>query len=183
MLFCFMFNNYSYSCFLFFFQAEDGIRDRTVTGVQTCALPISLPSPPRPLPAPHPTRPTGGRASPVPRPASPVPSLCVRVALHAIVDAHEPAESTHARAEQGEQRPGVQPTVHQPPQRAEQQDGEGEREPQRDVGVALAEAPAEAISIVGGHDAGGNICACENFRKQRARHATLCGAWEYDVLT
>src|SRR5699024_12875010 len=27
------------SCF-FFFQAEDGIRDRNVTGVQTCALPI-----------------------------------------------------------------------------------------------------------------------------------------------
>ena len=26
--------------FLFFFQAEDGIRDRLVTGVQTCALPI-----------------------------------------------------------------------------------------------------------------------------------------------
>src|SRR5256886_9229257 len=26
-------------CF-FFFQAEDGIRDLTVTGVQTCALPI-----------------------------------------------------------------------------------------------------------------------------------------------
>src|SRR5207245_8576944 len=26
-------------CF-FFFQAEDGIRDATVTGVQTCALPI-----------------------------------------------------------------------------------------------------------------------------------------------
>src|SRR5437867_5634509 len=26
----------------FFFQAEDGIRDRTVTGVQTCALPISV---------------------------------------------------------------------------------------------------------------------------------------------
>src|SRR5699024_12018110 len=36
----------SYLCFLlfivfsFFFQAEDGIRDRNVTGVQTCALPI-----------------------------------------------------------------------------------------------------------------------------------------------
>src|SRR2546427_9998362 len=31
-------------CFLFFFffQAEDGIRDLTVTGVQTCALPILL---------------------------------------------------------------------------------------------------------------------------------------------
>src|SRR2546430_5574217 len=32
--------------FFFFFQAEDGIRDLTVTGVQTCALPISA--------APHP---------------------------------------------------------------------------------------------------------------------------------
>src|SRR5699024_11824426 len=30
---CFLF-------FFFFFQAEDGIRDRNVTGVQTCALPI-----------------------------------------------------------------------------------------------------------------------------------------------
>src|SRR5207245_5968478 len=28
--------------FCFFFQAEDGIRDATVTGVQTCALPISV---------------------------------------------------------------------------------------------------------------------------------------------
>src|SRR5439155_2414743 len=28
--------------FFFFFQAEDGIRDGHVTGVQTCALPISL---------------------------------------------------------------------------------------------------------------------------------------------
>src|SRR2546430_5390669 len=30
-----------YVTFFFFFQAEDGIRDLTVTGVQTCALPIS----------------------------------------------------------------------------------------------------------------------------------------------
>src|SRR2546430_4274028 len=30
-----------YEFFFFFFQAEDGIRDLTVTGVQTCALPIS----------------------------------------------------------------------------------------------------------------------------------------------
>src|SRR2546429_3286931 len=28
--------------FFFFFQAEDGIRDVAVTGVQTCALPISV---------------------------------------------------------------------------------------------------------------------------------------------
>src|SRR6266513_5158627 len=30
--------------YCFFFQAEDGIRDRNVTGVQTCALPIWEPS-------------------------------------------------------------------------------------------------------------------------------------------
>src|SRR5256885_5613027 len=28
--------------YIFFFQAEDGIRDYKVTGVQTCALPISV---------------------------------------------------------------------------------------------------------------------------------------------
>src|SRR2546430_17594378 len=33
--------------FFFFFQAEDGIRDLTVTGVQTCALPISWSQPRR----------------------------------------------------------------------------------------------------------------------------------------
>src|SRR5260370_29159858 len=33
------FCSYVSSCF-FFFQAEDGIRDSSVTGVQTCALPI-----------------------------------------------------------------------------------------------------------------------------------------------
>src|SRR2546430_13260765 len=30
-----------FNSLFFFFQAEDGIRDLTVTGVQTCALPIS----------------------------------------------------------------------------------------------------------------------------------------------
>src|SRR5690349_23066094 len=35
LLFCLIF-------FFFFFQAEDGIRDLYVTGVQTCALPISM---------------------------------------------------------------------------------------------------------------------------------------------
>src|SRR5436309_12287137 len=56
--------------FFFFFQAEDGIRDFHVTGVQTCALPICASpggtgpcsraaatihrtSPPRPVPAPR----------------------------------------------------------------------------------------------------------------------------------
>src|SRR5256884_6648652 len=32
----------------FFFQAEDGIRDVAVTGVQTCALPISVAATPSP---------------------------------------------------------------------------------------------------------------------------------------
>src|SRR5690348_17430467 len=41
--FCFVFFFYFllFFFFFFFFQAEDGIRDGRVTGVQTCALPIS----------------------------------------------------------------------------------------------------------------------------------------------
>src|SRR5205807_3065947 len=42
--------------FFFFFQAEDGIRDYKVTGVQTCALPISSTTPP--------TRSSGTKALP-----------------------------------------------------------------------------------------------------------------------
>src|SRR5438309_8683308 len=41
--------------FFFFFQAEDGIRDGTVTGVQTCALPIL---------ADHRSQPTGQTPAP-----------------------------------------------------------------------------------------------------------------------
>src|SRR5688572_31582717 len=37
-----------FSLLFFFFQAEDGIRDLTVTGVQTCALPIYLRHPEAP---------------------------------------------------------------------------------------------------------------------------------------
>src|SRR5260370_29210614 len=35
------------ACCFFFFQAEDGIRDSSVTGVQTCALPICPAQPSR----------------------------------------------------------------------------------------------------------------------------------------
>src|SRR6266536_5545858 len=39
---CVVFYSYPYPIIVFFFfQAEDGIRDPLVTGVQTCALPIS----------------------------------------------------------------------------------------------------------------------------------------------
>src|SRR5690349_22059126 len=41
LFFFFFFFFYSFLFFFFFFQAEDGIRDLYVTGVQTCALPIS----------------------------------------------------------------------------------------------------------------------------------------------
>src|SRR5262249_56364444 len=47
----------------FFFQAEDGIRDWSVTGVQTCALPIS--HVPRQARRSHP-----GRLAPQPHPGS-----------------------------------------------------------------------------------------------------------------
>src|SRR5256885_9443702 len=55
--------------FFFFFQAEDGIRDYKVTGVQTCALPISRKtpaycsssSPPAPGPEARSTRRRWGR--------------------------------------------------------------------------------------------------------------------------
>src|SRR5256885_3173768 len=42
-MYCILFIERSafYLFYFFFFQAEDGIRDYKVTGVQTCALPIS----------------------------------------------------------------------------------------------------------------------------------------------
>src|SRR5437764_8200314 len=53
-----------YPLFFFFFQAEDGIRDTSVTGVQTCALPIScLWSPSRPVLRGAERRPSGPRST------------------------------------------------------------------------------------------------------------------------
>src|SRR5258707_3848634 len=55
---------------LFFFQAEDGIRDIGVTGVQTCALPISAPLRPGPQRRSagllRVARAAGGRSDPLP---------------------------------------------------------------------------------------------------------------------
>src|SRR6266496_644858 len=42
-MYIFTLKNIFYVYFFFFFQAEDGIRDLYVTGVQTCALPICNP--------------------------------------------------------------------------------------------------------------------------------------------
>src|SRR5205823_9285956 len=56
----------------FFFQAEDGIRDKLVTGVQTCALPIfSVTSRRRPRPTSYRRRTRRTRAC---RPAAPDPA-------------------------------------------------------------------------------------------------------------
>src|SRR2546429_3868507 len=52
-------------CVFFFFQAEDGIRDVAVTGVQTCALPISHPA--RPTSMATTTSPRRDRAGPAGR--------------------------------------------------------------------------------------------------------------------
>src|SRR3989441_51289 len=54
----------------FFFQAEDGIRDKLVTGVQTCALPISPGGRPHRASGPR-TPSTSGRRTPSPAPARP----------------------------------------------------------------------------------------------------------------
>src|SRR5256885_14031233 len=45
--------------FFFFFQAEDGIRDYKVTGVQTCALPICISNSSQPPPPPYRASKTG----------------------------------------------------------------------------------------------------------------------------
>src|SRR5439155_13413113 len=62
----------------FFFQAEDGIRDGHVTGVQTCALPISPPPGPAPPGPPGPVPPTDShKPPPPPGPLPPAPPLPV----------------------------------------------------------------------------------------------------------
>src|SRR5256886_14360954 len=75
------------SVYVFFFQAEDGIRDLTVTGVQACALPISSRGaarprarrarrrPPRPARGPGAPRPARSRRRRPPRGAARGPSV------------------------------------------------------------------------------------------------------------
>src|SRR2546427_4539885 len=65
-------------CFFFFFQAEDGIRDLTVTGVQTCALPISQ----------HHQRPGERRDAPAWRPPREAPQKHVEPAQQDEPDDH-----------------------------------------------------------------------------------------------
>src|SRR5437870_10878022 len=57
----FYYNTIFFFIFFFFFQAEDGIRDGHVTGVQTCALPIFLSNDDRLIGFRSPGQPAGER--------------------------------------------------------------------------------------------------------------------------
>src|SRR5207245_2693075 len=102
-----------YACVFFFFQAEDGIRDATVTGVQTCALPIS-PGRGRRLPQRRlggdaaRGLPQGGHAREEPRPCDHRLHHC-QPGLHPVL----PAEHERRRAAHERRRPRLQP--HGPP--------------------------------------------------------------------
>src|SRR5207249_6106916 len=73
-----------------FFQAEDGIRDRNVTGVQTCALPICHSSWPRVAPRLQPPTRKLGRAGLSPRPEG-AAALAYLVLLRMEVAAFHPS--------------------------------------------------------------------------------------------
>src|SRR6266511_6009678 len=73
--------------FFFFFQAEDGIRDFHVTGVQTCALPISI------SPAARDGDRARGWEGPAPRGAAPRPSDARRGTRRSRASAGAPAAS------------------------------------------------------------------------------------------
>src|SRR5947208_12848700 len=62
--------------YFFFFQAEDGIRDDLVTGVQTCALPISRTRPPR---THVPSLPKPCRRRPLPCAPGPAPEFAAQI--------------------------------------------------------------------------------------------------------
>src|SRR5579862_2684204 len=84
--------NIEYIVFFFFFQAEDGIRDGTVTGVQTCALPIST----NDTPARHHRQPA--------QTASPTAAAPNRAAAPPPAAARQPAQSPAAAAQRAPAR-------------------------------------------------------------------------------
>src|SRR5256885_8379565 len=77
---------------VFFFQAEDGIRDYKVTGVQTCALPIFAPDSRRPERSRAAARSGLGSAS-----EQPTSSRCWRSSARRNSDNAEPKILSHNR--------------------------------------------------------------------------------------
>src|SRR5690349_19020579 len=80
------------ACGIFFFQAEDGIRDLYVTGVQTCALPIWS----RPIPLTT-ARPRTSARSLAPGRATVSPSITVERTSGARSIRTEPSRSEERR--------------------------------------------------------------------------------------
>src|SRR5712691_11118973 len=93
-----------------------------------------------------------------------LPPLTAGFFLYAIVDAHEPCEPAHERAENRKQRSRMNPAIEKPPTCAEQQDGDRKVERHAEVLVARA-----FVFLCGSHVAPGNLDACEIFRKQIVR--------------
>src|SRR5438094_526929 len=151
--------------------------------------PNSLRTRPPPPPAPHRLPPVG--PAPSLGPSRPPPSALVRLRpplsapvrpCYAVVDPHRARERADEAARDGEQRPRVQPAVHEPARAPEQQHRDGDGEGQRDVLIPFAEATRSGggRSLVVRHRNAGKLCACERKRKPTANGATLCGAWWYD---
>src|SRR5437879_2528480 len=139
--------------------------------------PRAVPPPLPPLRSPHPGRhPTAPPPPPAPGQGAAARGTAspLRVALHAIVDGHKPAEPADRGAHQREPRPRAEPTVHHPSQRAEREDRDCEGEPQGDVRIAFAEAPAEAILLVIWHDSDGNIRSEEHTSELQSPMYLVC---------
>src|SRR5437016_9575298 len=92
----------------FFFQAEDGIRDWSVTGVQTCALPISSSTPGARYRAPGVLEGSGGRDRVGDPPARPLAHQAIdggrvmKRALVAVVMVRHRCEPLATRAAQAQ---------------------------------------------------------------------------------
>src|SRR2546421_2054751 len=81
--------------FFFFFQAEDGIRDLIVTGVQTCALPILFPGSARPRSGVGGGRDRRPHLADIDRRQCPRDTPCPTAG-----DAHRDADGIHRRSEE-----------------------------------------------------------------------------------
>src|SRR2546426_11737927 len=153
--------------FFFFFQAEDGIRDYKVTGVQTCALPILAP-------ALEPARPAGaavvqvlGGDDPAPGPGATAHRPDQRAAPGAAIHDGDGARD-HLRADVRDRSagardrrpvPAVRDRVSGPDphvvRRAGLHDGDDRAARRRDLRAVAGRVPVRAIRLPGTAGGGG----------------------------
>src|SRR5688572_6708596 len=105
-------SNLELDLFLFFFQAEDGIRDLTVTGDQTCALPISGSRPTTPTSRTRAFR-TPTLARPTRRP-TPTPATRERRSVRGCSRAFRNTPSTSSACTRKARYPPGSPTIGDP---------------------------------------------------------------------